>query len=651
MLIRECYESFFSHAAFSGKFRVIVTIDPAYGVSSEEIDETVRYLESLPQIEPRVSEVIIERLPTNIGLQRSLMLLFAHCRAQYGVHLEDDWRFFHPLDLDALLADLIDQQATMIAFGSTHVANGGTFERPGENVPIANSRVPLLRLVSPSWASDYIPLCPHLHNAERWIPTYVRALMLDDNSDRCPDERAKEYVRFNALADVFTVLWTRDIVVEDIGRSWAAERGEAKSIGAEAPRINPTLADGQPLELGRSFSYQERAQRDIPGQTQTFMKRPECFAPGAFPVFLDRGQGAYVWDVDGNAYIDFIAGLGACGLGHTPAVVTNAVHGQLAKGVLTSLPTLVEVEAAEAVLDTHPWADRIRFFKTGADACSAAVRLSRALTGRTAVASCGYHGWHELFTGGTPGVPDAASGLHEFDPFEENGPRSLSGVLAETEIACVLISLPYARTVSRQRMHALVQSTRDAGAVLVMDEIVTGFRLSLTGASGYFGIEPDLVCLGKSLAAGMPLAALAGSSQYMDILADLHVSTTYGGETLSLATAIATVGHYRNTDVIGQLHRLGSRFAEATNRIADDAGLAPIVHGYAPLPCFVFSQNPEEHNRLGKIFQATCARHGVLFRRDVNFITAAHGEQEVDRALETVRHGIAALASAPDHVR
>jgi len=200
-LLRTCYESFFSNLQFSGRFRVIVTIDPTYGVDEDEIADTIKYLEGLPETEPKVAEVIIERLPENIGLQRSLMILFSHCQSRFGVHLEDDWRFFAPLNLDALLADLTDQCATMIAFNSTHVSRGGTFERSGESVGIDGSRVPLQRLVHPSWASDYLPLCPHLHDAERWIPTYTRALMLDDDPNRCPDERVKDYVRATRLGD------------------------------------------------------------------------------------------------------------------------------------------------------------------------------------------------------------------------------------------------------------------------------------------------------------------------------------------------------------------------------------------------------------------------------------------------------------------
>jgi len=368
------------------------------------------------------------------------------------------------LKLDALLAELTDQCATMMAFNSTHVSRGGTFERSGESVGIDGSRVPLQRLVHPSWASDYLPLCPHLHDAERWIPTYTRALMLDDDPNRCPDERVKDYVRANRLSDQYIVLWTQDVVVEDIGRTWAAERGEAKNIGA-TPHCNITdLADGRPLALERSFAWQERAQRIIPGGTQTYMKRAECYAPGAFPALLDRGKGPYVWDVDGNAYIDFIAGLGACSLGHAPSILQAAVNGQLSKGVLTSLPTSIEVEAAETVVGMFDHCDQVRFFKTAADACSAAARLSRARTGRMAVASCGYHGWHDLFMQGTVGAP-VDPNRRTFDPFVEEGEQALESIRSDGQVACAIIALPYEKTIPKESHHAIARVVEQAGAL------------------------------------------------------------------------------------------------------------------------------------------------------------------------------------------
>jgi aminotransferase MxcL len=334
-----------------------------------------------------------------------------------------------------------------------------------------------------------------------------------------------------------------------------------------------------------------------------------------------------VWDVDGNCYLDFIAALGAASLGHAHPLVTAAIRGNVARGVLLSLPTHLEIEAAECVTSIVPNAEQVRFLKTGADACSAAVRLARLITGREAIATCGYHGWHDLFTPGTPGVGPAPS--LAFDPFAEG---SLEAVLAAHRVACVLLALPYDRVMTRERMQHLATLSRESGALFILDEVVTGFRLAPGGAQEFFGVDADLVCLSKGLGAGMPIAAVAGARRHMERFAELHVSTTYGGELLSLAVTIAVLNHYRSSGYAERIASLGMRFAEAVNTRAADLGLAPVVRGYAPIPCLRFAGDEPRHQECARLFVAEAARRGVLFRRDVNFITGAHSEEDIDFA-------------------
>lgn len=636
MLLRETYESFFRHVRFSGRYNFVITIDPTYGVSCEEIAETVRYARALNDIDARVCGVTVEHFPRNVGLQRALLVALSHCFHAFGINLEDDWSFFGDVDLDALILDLVDQDSTLIGFNSVSVSDRGTFARASEAVPIHGSRVPLMRLIPPSWASDYLPLHPHVHQSQRWIPTYVRALMLDDDPDRCPDERVKEYMRASGTQERQNVLWTREVVVQDTGREWLIGRGQTKNIGAdrETEQIVPVvkLAEGLPV-IERSLELQRRARAIIPGETQTFMKRAVNFAPGAYPVFVDRGSGAYVWDVDGNLYLDFIASLGAASLGHASRTVETSIRGNLRRGVLLSLPTLLEIEAAESVAMTVPGAERVRFLKTGADACSAAIRLARFLTGRDHVASCGYHGWHDIWTAGSPGVAKSPV-VHVFDVAIETGPSSLEEIVAahRDDLACVIVAVPYELVLSADRVKAIETLCRNAHAVLIFDEVVTGFRLALGGAQEYFGVRADLVCLSKSLGAGMPIAAVCGPASVMDAMQHLHVSTTFGGELLSLAAVIAVLREYRTTDYVTRIWKLGAEFMEELNRVAAGIGLPPIVHGYPPLPCFRFAEDPVQHQTAARCFLGAAAARGVLFRRDVNFITGAHSSADIEYA-------------------
>jgi hypothetical protein len=184
-LIRETFDSFLRCAKFSGRFRFIVTIDPTYGVTDTEVADTLGFLDELPARDERVASVVVERFERNLGLQRSLLVAFAHSKHPVGFHLEDDWRFLTTFDLDALIEDLHEQKATLIALRNTHVSARGTFDRPGECQPVSGSRVALCRLLPPSWASDYLPLCPHVHLRDLWLPAYVRALMTDDDPETC----------------------------------------------------------------------------------------------------------------------------------------------------------------------------------------------------------------------------------------------------------------------------------------------------------------------------------------------------------------------------------------------------------------------------------------------------------------------------------
>ena len=653
MLIETSYRSFLDQARFSGTFRFVVHVDPAYQVDRREREETLGFVRALPSLDRRVRSVTVVEQPRPVGLQRSLLTLFSHCRQRFGVHLEDDWRFFGELDLDSLLVDLVDQGSTLIGFNSTHVSARGTFERTDEVQHVEGSRMPLVRLVPPSWASDYLPLAPHLHDAWRWIPAYTQGMMRDDDPHRCPDERVRQYIMETGLRKQHNMMWTREVVCEDIGRAWLADRGLARQLApaASEPAESDLPTSGQAvdgaLNIRRSEALAVEARDQVPGFTQTFLKRPEHFAPGEYPIFLERGEGAVVVDVDGNRYIDYIAALGASAYGHAAPFLLEAIRQQAAAGILNSLPTRLELEAARLLRLTIPGAEKVRFLKTGADACSAAVRIARRITGRDGIASVGYHGWHDLFTAGTPGVPETISEhIHPFDLFAEDGEGSLEELLARSgdQIGCVLIALPYHRRVSRERLHAVARATRDHGALLVFDEIVTGFRLALGGAQEYFGVTADLVCLSKALAGGMPLSAICGPARTMDVMADLHISSTFGGETVSLACCIAVLGQLHSTDIVERIHKLGARLRDGLNELARSRGQDDFVVGYDPLPMLRFSPEPETHSWQARAFLAEMARRGILLRRELNFVTAAHDEKHIEFTLDAAAE---ALAAAP----
>ena len=271
------------------------------------------------------------------------------------------------------------------------------------------------------------------------------------------------------------------------------------------------------LSLTRSAELEARARRIIPGVTQTASKRPEAFAPGAFPDFIERGRGSHVWDVDGNEYIDFVMACGPVTLGYCYPAVDQAIQEQLGRGIIFSRPTALEGEVAEALADIVPCAEMTRFFKGGAEANSGALRLARAYTGRSKVASCGYRGWHDQWAvAHTPrGIPAELAGL--ILEFRYNDLDSLQRLLEANpgQVAAVIFDavsgdLPEAGFLAG--VQALAQRH---GALLIFDEIVTGFRLAPGGAQEYYGVTPDLAVFAKGIANGMPLSAVCGRRDIM----------------------------------------------------------------------------------------------------------------------------------------
>jgi glutamate-1-semialdehyde aminotransferase len=633
----ETFDSFFSHLRTTSTFRVLVTVDrPDYGVDAEERTDTLAYLRGLAG-RPEVVDVDVVDLGRHVGLAGALQLLAALSTADVGVHLEDDWRFDRDLDLDALEADLADQGAVQVMFTSSHTARGGTFVRAGESVQVPDTRVALRELTPASWAFGYLPLAPHLHSGPDWRNTVARALITGHDT-ACVDQRVRDFRLRDGLATKQRVLWSEDVMCHDTGRDWLAARGRYRTVGrglvSQAPEDRPAATpDGGPLRLDLSQQWRLRAERVIPGMTQTFQKRPANFSEGEYPVYLESGSGAVVRDVDGTHYTDFVCALGAATLGHGHPAVTNTVQERVGRSVLLSLPSPTEVSAAEEIVAAVRSIEMVRFVKTGAEACAAAIRLARYVTGRELVVSTGYHGWHDdLITTG-PGVPAATvtRSVRLALADKDDEARLLDRVAQSgDQLAAVLFSTPYQRAVSTTFLAELQARVAEAGALLVMDEIVTGFRLSAGGLSDLLPAPADLVCLSKGLAAGMPLAAVGGRAEHMRSMKDLTVSTTFGGESLSLEVMRSVQRVYAATDYYQHIGALGRTFREGVNLLCHERGMEPLVAGYDPMPCLVFSAAARSADWPRRLLGGL-ARRGFLLRRDVNFLNAAHRAEDVSR--------------------
>nr|WP_304608652.1 myxochelin B biosynthesis transaminase MxcL [Hyalangium versicolor] len=402
------------------------------------------------------------------------------------------------------------------------------------------------------------------------------------------------------------------------------------------------------MKLENSNRLFAEAQRLVPGATQSLMKRPEMFSPGSFPVFLARGQGALVEDVDGQQYIDYISGLGATMLGHQHPAIVDTLRQNIEGGVIHSLPTPVEVTAAKTLIDLIPGAEMARFFKTGADATSAAVRLARYITKKERIITVGYNGWHDHFMFDTPGIPAALASLTTRMPlFTEPDEAALLTAIEQNgkQLALVLLSVPYNRSLTREFLQKVRETCTAHEVLFVLDEVVTGFRLALGGVQEFYGVKADFVCLSKALASGMPLSAVAGPTKHLSKLNDLQVSTTFGGELLTLAVCEAVLKEYRERPCIEHIANMGRRLREGINAKAELAGSSLRVIGYDAIPFFRFAKDPAEHAKRMQPFQGAMARRGVLLRRDVNFITAAHTPEQIDYTIDMAAEALRTLSA------
>lgn len=410
------------------------------------------------------------------------------------------------------------------------------------------------------------------------------------------------------------------------------------------------------LPLAASTALLERARQVIPLASQTFSKAPNQFVRGASPVFLARGQGSHVWDVDGNEFIDYPTALGPIILGYNDPDVTAAVAAQLGRGSIFSLPSPLEVEVAELVCDVVPCAEMVRFGKNGSDATAGAVRVARAATGRNYIAACGYHGWQDWYIGSTTrhrGVPDAVRALTL--SFSYNDIASLERLFAEHpgEIAGVILE-PMGVEEPREDFLARVAAiTRKHGAILIFDEVVTGFRLALGGAQECFGVVPDLACLGKAIANGFPLSAVAGRRDLMLLFEEVFFSFTFGGEALSLAAAAATIPKLGRPGVLEHIHRQGTRLRDGTNALAARVGLADRIAciGHPSHTVVTFrDEQGRDSLLLRSVFQQELARRGILFLVGYN-ICYALSDADVAHTLGAVEETLVLIARAMEDGR
>jgi|TARA_Y100000034_G_scaffold112228_1_gene145997 glutamate-1-semialdehyde aminotransferase len=383
----------------------------------------------------------------------------------------------------------------------------------------------------------------------------------------------------------------------------------------------------------------------MPRGTQTMSKCPDQFVDGVYPKFVRKAKGAYLWDIDGNKYLDFMCGLGPIILGYNHKRTNDAVINQIKDGIIFSLPTLLEQKLAQLIVDTIPCAEQVRFAKNGTDADLAAVRIARSYTNKEKIVKCGYHGWGDWhgITLRPYGIPSSLKEI--IDEFEYNNLDSLEKLLNKGDVAGVIMEAQALTAPEPGFLEGVRELCTKYKALLIFDEVVTGYRWSLGGAQEYYGVIPDLCCIGKSMANGMPISAIAGKKKYMQELNYIFFSMTFGGECLSLAASIETIEELKEKD-FGHIWKLGDMFDKGIKENAKKYGLNINFAGSAPRHNLTFDESYEDPNGMKALFYQEMVKQGILFS-NVLYIQFSHTETDIqdtinssDKAFKFVKDNI-----------
>lgn len=405
--------------------------------------------------------------------------------------------------------------------------------------------------------------------------------------------------------------------------------------------------------FAKSTDFLARAEAVIPLGSQTFSKSKTQLPVGAAPLFVQRGEGPYVYDLDGNKLVDLVCSLGAITMGHGDPEVTEAAVQQVRDGVVFSLAHPIETIVAEKIVEMIPCAEKVRFGKNGSDATTGCIRIARAFTGRDHIAMCGYHGWQDWSIGTSArdlGVPAATKALTHTFPY--NDLDALDQVLRHHpgNFAAVIMEPVAFTTPSPGYLEGVKELAHRHGALFVMDEIVTGFRYRGGSAQAMFGVTPDLCSLGKGMANGFPVSVVAGRADVMKLMEEVFFSFTMGGEAVSLAAANAVIDKIKAKNTLESIATRGAGLLEGTRKLIAKHGLGDVmtVTGDPSWQLITIKDvGPLSQWSLKTLWIQETARRGVL-SIGIHFLGYSHTPEVIATALDAYDGALAVMKAAVD---
>ena len=401
----------------------------------------------------------------------------------------------------------------------------------------------------------------------------------------------------------------------------------------------------------KSKKLKTRAYEIIPGGTNTNAKRVEnLYDIDNFPSYIERGKGAYVWDLDGYKYIDYIAALAPVNIGYNNPRINEKIQEQLKKGILFSLPSSNEVALSEVLIEKIPCAEMVKIMKTGGDVTSAAIRTARLATGKDMILSCEYHGWHDWWCAkiGYPGIPECYKDL--ICDFEFNNFAMVEELVSQYEgqIACIILTAAsYGVEPKNNFLKKLRKLADEKGIVLIFDEIITGFRWALGGAQEKYGVTPDLAAFGKGMANGMPISVLVGKKDLMEPLKDNLITSTFASEALSIEASLEAIKIIEEEKTIDRLYEICQKLRAGLVDISRIQGIDIDTGDATPVIKFQFNGEEDQKEKNTINFIDNCVTNGILVRKEGNAISlcpiAALSDDDIEYTLEIFEDAIKSI--------
>lgn len=367
-------------------------------------------------------------------------------------------------------------------------------------------------------------------------------------------------------------------------------------------------------------------------------RRPDYFGlpDDACPIYFERADGSHMWDVDGNDLIDWMAAYGAVILGYRYRPVDQAAIREIEHGFLSTLTPPLQNELAQKLIDLIPCAEAVRFFKTGSESTTAAIRTARMYTGKDKILKWGYSGWHDWgYVDQPSGIPKKV--LEDLIEFKYNDLADLEQKLQEHEgqVACVIM-MPFDHNVPEPGyLEGVRRLTQKYNVLLIFDEMRTGFRAALGGAQQLFGVTPDLATFGKAMANGYPIAALVGRRDIMQ-LSIKQFSNTFGIETMAMAAAMATIAELERGDVLPRVWQVGETLLSGLKDLVEEVDMAAEPVGYGCMPYLIFNHADEGiRARQRQTFYLEAVKRGAFLHANHHWYALyTHSDQDVQRTLE-----------------